>query len=57
MDAKGLPATADPESFVHRVRKKYDIVDKDVIQKRLNLDRERLLDERNFVRWGNPPGI
>jgi len=57
VDAKGLPATADPESFVHRVRKKYDIVDKDVIQKRLNLDRERLLDERNFVRWGNPPGI
>jgi hypothetical protein len=48
---------ADPESFVHRVRKKYDVTNrKDRVEDTLREARERLKEEPDRP-WGNPPGI
>ena len=49
-------AEADPESFVHRVRKKYQVVDKDAIDRRLNKAKEELRTEPERS-YGYPPGI
>lgn len=54
---KSQKIIADPESFVHRVRKVYDVVDKDAIQKRLDLDKKQMENTEDLVPWGNPPGI
>ena len=51
------PVKADPESFVHRVQKNYDVRDKDTIQKRLDADRKAMRDESGFTTWGYPPGV